>query len=324
MSSDRSSSPRGNRNYHACNWVQVATADGLRLDGLLHDPDWDATVKAEPRPGAVVMLVHGAGANFYGPSLVNRVGTHLLRAGWPVLRTNNRGHDGWHVAFRGGRMVPMGAAFEKLDEAVWDLDAWLGWLHRNGYSQVILIGHSLGALKLLLTLTEGRRQSRVSTETLEPAAKVNKRPTWEQVIQAVAISPPCLSESLFRSADQGPQFATTVEWCQRQVEAGQGDDIFMATYPFPMRISPSCYLGKYASGERFNFNHWLDDLPLPVQWIYGGGEIESHEALAAGVKNLELNLPTKHQLVTIPDADHFFTGSSHEVCAAVQQWLERT
>ncbi len=292
------------RNYHDCHWVQVATCDGLRLDGLLHDETWDAGEKVTRRERTVVLLFHGAGANFYGPSLINRVGTHLFRAGWPVLRVNNRGHDGWHVAFRGGKMTQMGAAFERMEESVWDVQAWLGWLQRNGYSRVILAGHSLGAFKLVHALAQA------------PDA-------CSGVLAAVAISPPCLSQSLFSAAAQGELFRRTVAQCQEWEAAGRGQEVFAAQYPFPMLISAGCYLNKYASGERFNFTHWHERLSPPVLWVYGGGELASHEALARGIEGLERSLPASQQLVTIPEADHFFTGWSREVCVAVEQWLEK-
>jgi len=328
----------GRRNYHECQWVQVVTPDGLRLDGLLHDPDasgrsqpdttgkpatpsppsepdgsdahsshgprGDSEIHADPPEGStrpLVLLLHGAGGNFYGPSLINRVGTHLFRAGWPVLRVNTRGHDGWHVAFRGGRVVPQGAAFERLEEAAWDVTAWLDWSARNGYPSVILAGHSLGAFKLLLTLAEAPRT---------------------QVTAAVAISPPCLSQRWMEASDQGAVFRETLLRCQALVAEGRSGEVLSVSYPFPMLISAGCYVNKYASGERFNFTTWLDQLPGPLLWMFGQEELAGHQALARGVETLERSLPTGHRLVMLPEADHFFTGWSREVCLEVEQWLE--
>lgn len=306
-------SPDQLRNYHACHWVQVATCDGLRLDGLLHDHSWDATEKSVSRDRTIVLLMHGAGANFYGPSLINRVGTHLFRLGWPVLRVNNRGHDGWHVAFRGGGVTQMGAAFERLEESTWDVQAWLGWLRRNGYHRVILAGHSLGAFKIVYALSQ-----------LHDAASRDPRSLLNDVRieTAVAISPPCLSQSLFESSSHGKQFLETVRHCRDLLERGEDDHVFRVEYPFRMLISPGCYLNKYASGERFNLTQWHTTLKESILWMFGGSELQSHEALAHGVRTLEQNLPANHRLVVVPEGDHFFTGTSRDVCVAVQHWLE--
>ncbi len=301
------------RNYHGCHWVQVATCDGLRLDGLLHDETWDAAAKAAPADRAVVLLMHGAGANFYGPSLINRVGTHLYRAGWPVLRVNNRGHDGWHVAFRGGTVTQLGAAFERLEESLWDLQAWLGWIQRNGYRRVILAGHSLGAFKIVYALSQwGEANGDVESWGFKDL----------KIETAIAISPPCLSQSLFETSGQGDRFRDTVRLCQEMIGRGEEDCVFRAEYPFRMLISPGCYLNKYASGERFNLTQWHTNLKESILWIYGESELQSHEALARGVQVLERELAAEHRLVVVPEADHFFTGTSRDVCLAAEQWLE--
>lgn len=307
----------------ACRWVQVATADGLRLDGLLHvkreteeresGQSEIPETRAQQRP--VILLMHGAGANFYGPSLINRVGTHLHQVGWSVLRANNRGHDGWHVAFRGGRMVNLGAAFERMEEAVFDISAWCLWLKRNGFGPVWLVGHSLGAFKSLLFLDSLKR-------TASP--EISAAPSGQvDVAGVVAISPPCLSQTLFESSDRGAEFLSTVRRCREWVEQGQIDQIMSVTYPFPMFISPGCYLNKYVSGERFNFTQWIDHLGQPIYWIFGEAELDSHVALAAGVKQLTSRLPESHQLKIVPQADHFFTGQTRDVAKEVARWMEQ-
>ncbi|MDP1562650.1 MAG: alpha/beta fold hydrolase [Pirellulaceae bacterium] len=301
------------RNYHACHWVQVATCDGLRLDGMLHDDSWDVTTKAGNAERPIVLLMHGAGANFYGPSLINRVGTHLSRLGWPVLRVNNRGHDGWHVAFRGGGVTQMGAAFERLEESLWDVEAWLGWIRRNGYRRVILAGHSLGAFKVVYFLSCLREQT---------APETNSWRTDLQIETAIAISPPCLSQSLFTLSSHGEQFSETIRACHAMLERGEEENIFRAEYPFRMLISPGCYLNKYASGERFNFTHWYANLSDPVLWMYGEAELQAHEALSRGVQVLKQDLTLNHRMIIVPDADHFFTGTSRDVCLAAEQWVE--
>jgi len=301
-----------------CQWTQVATSDGLRLDGMLHqapshsankdsslDPA-DAPIAGNP----VALLMHGAGANFYGPSLINRVGTHLHRDGWSVLRANNRGHDGWHVAFRGGKMINLGAAFERLEESILDVLAWVDWLVRNNFGPIWLVGHSLGAFKSLYALNAIRHRTEYQSRL-------------QQIQGIIAISPPCLSQSLFQNSDQGDLFCQTVQHCQQMIENGQVNDVFQATYPFPMLISPGCYLNKYVSGEAFNFTQWLDSFDCPLYWIFGQDELASHVALAEGVKQLQQALPEGHQLKIFPNADHFFTGSTREVCVEVAHWIKR-
>lgn len=287
-------------------WAQVATADGLRLDGFLQSPVAAETELTDS--DHVALLMHGAGANFYGASLVNRVGTHLLKDGWPVLRANNRGHDGWHVAFRGGKLVYLGSAFERLEESVLDIVAWLDWLQRSGYRRVTLLGHSLGAFKSLFTLSQ-LIESEVYADRLDLIQNV------------VAISPPALTQSGFSSSIRQQDYLQTIRQCETMLEQEQQSSTFWATYPFPMLLSPGCYLNKYVSGERFHFLSWLDSLQVPVYWNFGGQELEGHDVLSRSVEQLQQQLPSHHEFCITEGADHFFTGFTREVCRDVVRWL---
>lgn len=284
-------------------WAQVATADGLRLDGFLHDAEGESDL-ATTRP--VALLMHGAGANFYGASLVNRIGTHLVKDGWAVLRANNRGHDGWHVAFRGGKMVYLGSAFERLEESTFDVSAWIEWLDRQKLGPITLVGHSLGAFKSLYAVKELKRSA---------------PDLYRLIDRVVAVSPPALTQAGYEQSEHGPVYRQTCQRCQALLENDQNASPFWATYPFPMLLSAGCYLNKYASGETFHFLEWLDELEKPVYWSFGTQELESHQVLRQSVDLLRDRLPETHDLALTEGADHFFTGYTRKICLEVVQWL---
>lgn len=48
----------------------------------------------------------------------------------------------------------VGQIFEKFEDCVSDIDAWLKFFKSKGYDKLILQGHSLGAAKSLLPLQE--------------------------------------------------------------------------------------------------------------------------------------------------------------------------
>jgi len=283
-------------------WAQVATEDGLRLDGWLHTTD-DPVLATETEKGPVALIMHGAGANGYGSSLINRVGSHLHKAGWPVLRCNNRGHDGWHVAFRGGKMIQMGSAFERLHESEIDINAWTGWLTRAGYGPIWLVAHSLGSFKSLYW-----------------AARNQDNPS---VAGIVSISPPCLSQKLFSTSNHASVYIDMVAKSKQLISTGRESEVFWAEYPFKMLLSPGCYMDKYVSGEKYNFNSFAHQINLPVYWMFGQKELDDHHALGKGVEILKENLPAGHDFKIIPDADHFFTGYTRDVCQDVKLWLDR-
>jgi alpha-beta hydrolase superfamily lysophospholipase len=127
--------------------VEVVTADGVTLHG--------AHVAAQPGARGsgfdAVLLMHGVANAFYN-SLGSALGEPLARRGYPVLNVNNRGHD---VVSRGSRELPyLGAAFERLEDAVHDWTSWLDWLGGRGAQRVLLCGHSLGGVKTALVLAQ--------------------------------------------------------------------------------------------------------------------------------------------------------------------------
>src|ERR671938_1871918 len=93
-------------------FVNVTTADAVRLDGYLRTPSSGGGLGID-----LVICHHGVGANFYGPSFFDAMGDQLLDRGCAILRVNSRGHD---QAFLAGTRL-LGAAYELIDDCRLDL-----------------------------------------------------------------------------------------------------------------------------------------------------------------------------------------------------------
>ncbi|HEX5445480.1 MAG TPA: alpha/beta fold hydrolase, partial [Pirellulales bacterium] len=159
--------------------VQVTTGDGLRLHGALHRPAEAANATA---PRQVLLLLHGAGGNFYSSGLFTGLISRLVKDGLTVLAVNTRGHDAVSTA---GTRKYFGAAFEVVDDCRHDIAAWVEFLTGRGYEQVVLAGHSLGAVKAIYCLAH------------EPPPPVSR---------LIAISPPRLSYSRFAGSPEAETF----------------------------------------------------------------------------------------------------------------------
>src|SRR5262245_44508246 len=129
--------------------VRTVTRDGLRLDGALSAP-------ADPRPDAgstlaasAAILVHGVASNFYTSSTFEPLIPKLQAMGLAVLSVNTRGHDSVFSASLGTVRRRFGAAYEIVDDCRQDIGAWIEFLKGRGHQRVVLIGHSLGALKVV-------------------------------------------------------------------------------------------------------------------------------------------------------------------------------
>ena len=125
---------------------RVKTKDGLELQGLLYVP--------ENKPRIVVLHCHGMAGNFYENRFVNVTGLKLASCGIAFCAMNNRGHDfiSDFIVEKNGKIEHerVGEVNERVEDAVKDIAAWIGFLKQKGFSKLVLMGHSLGAVKAVL------------------------------------------------------------------------------------------------------------------------------------------------------------------------------
>ena len=122
--------------------VYTDTEDGLILEGVVIRP-----TTAGPRPFAVVW-VHGLTGRFYEKCSLLPC-RDLAAEGYTVVSGNNRGHHfGARIPRKAAAPVLAGGGWERFDESPHDVDAWITFVTSLGFERVVLIGHSLGALKV--------------------------------------------------------------------------------------------------------------------------------------------------------------------------------
>lgn len=279
--------------------VQTTTSDGIRLDGIFQAP-------ATPAKAGIAVdafcFVHGTGSNFYGSTLFDALGSHLLDLGCAVLRVNTRGHDLMSTAAtpRGGRRL--GAAYEVVDECRYDLSAWVDWLRQRAGPRIGLVGHSLGAVKCLYALAKEPRLA---------------------VACAAALSPPRLSHAWFRDSPESKQFLDTYTLAQCHVQEGQSTALLDVTVPIPFVIAAGGFIEKYGPDERYNLLNFLADVGCPTLITLGSVEVASNAAFRELPEALSvLAIQPKRLLVQIlAGADHFYSGARAELAGCIETWL---
>lgn len=272
--------------------VRTQTQDGLRLDGYLL-----------PCPGPekglpVIVCIHGAASNFYAGGFWDELVPVLHRSGYHVLRVNTRGHDGHFTAKTATGTVRLGAAYERVADCTRDIAAWADWCQRNGHQSLVLLGHSLGAIKALYS------------QAYQPCGVIRG---------VVALSPPRLSCLVY--LEKVPRFRALLENAQRLCQSGQGQALFESTFPFPMLITAEAFLDKYGD-ERYNIVTFLDRITVPACFIYGEHELVDdwsfsglpEQIMAGGQEN-------RRRVSVLPGADHFYTGRYEAVSSLVVEYL---
>ena len=280
--------------------VRTTTADGLRLDGALLAPTGDTGQV----PFDAVICLHGVGSSFYSTNLMEKIAPDLQALGLHVLWANTRGHDLVYAAYVQGRPKRQGAAYEIVGDGRNDISAWVNFLSDRGWNRIVLLGHSLGAIKSVYTLAH------------EPLPNVRA---------VVAASPPRLSYAAFMAAG-ARGFAEAMHRAEELVAAGKSEELIEVSFPYPLLIAAGAYVDKYGRAERYNIFNFADRLPCPTLFVYGAEELETGGIAFAGLPEALAKLRRPDQtldVVTIPHANHMYAGVQEKLAAAVCQWLQK-
>jgi pimeloyl-ACP methyl ester carboxylesterase len=276
--------------------VQAATRDGLRLDGIYQAPPaGKTTIDVD-----AFLFVHGTGGNFYGSTLFDVLAEGILATGAGVLRINTRGHDlmsSAATASGSGRLL--GAAYEVVDDCRHDLAAWMAWLKATAGPRIGLLGHSSGAVKCLYAAAH--------EPELAPAC-------------LIAVSPPRLSYSHFRSSERSAAFLSDFSRAEQLVSAGEPEALIPVSLPLPMIITAGGYVEKYSPEERYNYLRFLDRVRCRTLLTLGEIEAANNMAFRGAAERVAQAAPAV-RVEVVPGADHFYRSGREDLMRRVEAWL---
>ena len=274
--------------------VYTESEDGYLLEGATITPDDGGKGKLP------VVWMHGFTGRFYEEHTV-AIGRRLAERGHLFVTGNNRGH---HLAAnvvnkRGGEPMRGGAWYEKFDESPRDYSAWVGFAVALGFPRVVLVGHSLGAIKAVHYMAE--RQD-------------------ERVAALVSASGPVHIGGRVRQATE------QVALAERMVAEGRGLDIVPSEIA-PMSVSAQTVLAR----SRVNldvYGLYGGDAPVakvrcPVLFVLGSAE--PNIAVEADLATLTKNAGASSRADTlyVEGADHIYTGRELPVADGIGDWLEK-
>ncbi len=253
--------------------ITATTEDGLELDGVLIQP-------GEQRQ-PVLVWVHGFGANFYLAPYLG-LARALAARGVASAVVNTRGHDlATLLQPQGGPPYWGGAAWEKLEDSPYDLDAWVAAMVAAGEAGVALVGHSLGAVKATYYLAERNDTRVLGLALLSPAL----RSAWD-----TRAYPAALAEA------------------DRLVSSGYPEALFDGPWG---PVSAQTYL----SLDRVGFDQFgrATDAPglarvrCPILGVIGSQDVQVCTAADLAVLHRHANAAARMETHVVDGADHFFT-----------------
>lgn len=277
--------------------VDLTTPDGLELNGALYPAGEAGTSKG---PVEAFVLVHHNGGSLFAPHM-RRLGEGLSAAGYAVLGLNNRGSSMVSRTVREPRRM-VGSAYEIVDDCRLDLGAAIGWLERErGYERIGLLGHSVGALKVLY----------YQAHEQDPRVKA-----------VVAMSAPMLGYEERLAGPEGPSLLTNARRAEKLLAEGRGEEL--ACEDQSGIYTARAFLDKFGPANRYYVMDWIGQVKVPVLLLTGSleGERFSFHRIQRLVDNLPPEVRSRSQAVSIAGAEHFYEKQMPEVLGCILAWLK--
>jgi pimeloyl-ACP methyl ester carboxylesterase len=264
------------------------TADNERLHGALFTP--------ERTPSDLALLfVHGVAMNFYLPPLFT-FGQELASRGFHSFVINTRGHD-W--ISRAGNLAKFGgSAYENLEDCLPDLDGALDYLKQQRYRRIILIGHSLGAIKSIIYQGTRRRSD---------------------VVGIVSCSAPrqFFSERAARQAG----FRELIEKAEALVAEGKGEELIpVGVGSTPGIFTARSHVNKYGRDDRNDCRPYAKRLGCPLLALVGSAEPKFFWEYA---QEIVAGAGPQGTCKLVDGANHFYNRHTPQMIEIIHDWLRR-
>ncbi len=278
-------------------FCRTTTADNLRLEGLLFEPD--------KKSSTGVLHIHGMAGNFYENIFLDSMAEEYTKAGYAFLTVNTSGHDfiaDLSIAGEKESYKRVGQIFEKFEDCISDIDAWLKFFKSKGYDKLILQGHSLGAVKIVYYL--------------------HKKPESNLVALIIASPPDMLGST--RVEAEKKNFERDFAEAKKLVAEGKGK-VFLSNMIWSWYyISAETYLNIIADGAEADvfpilrggdFKE-LESVKIPILAFYGGTD---HATVFSPEKDLKNE---KSKTLLIGTASHSYFKHEKQTALAVVNWLK--
>lgn len=133
-----------NQEYHQKEFIILNTEDGCFLPGLIQ--------RCDKKTDSIIIFIHGSGGNFFKSEYYQDMFEEFSYYGYDFLISNNRGSEQFFRLHRKNKgiteTIKAGNIYENFDESIYDVAAAVGYAKENGYKNIILVGQSLGTLKV--------------------------------------------------------------------------------------------------------------------------------------------------------------------------------
>lgn len=284
-------------------FVRLTTEDQLILQGLLYVP--------ETPSHKAYLHIHGMGGNFYENRFLDVMADGLTHEGYAFFSINTRGHDtiadiplaGLQEAYR-----RVGNTFETFEECLFDIRAAIDDLARQGYTDITLCGHSLGAVKVAYYLAK----------TLD--ARINR---------LVLMSP----ADMIGLAEADEAFSTLTSAAHAMLASGKGEELLPGMLWGSYYLSAKTFLNLSTRGYPVDIfsvydeqkSSLLANIRVPTLVFLGEHDdaVTTSSPHALACLKQKAGSAASFETTVIDGANHGYFGKEKEMTETILEWLSR-
>lgn len=287
--------------------VETTTKDKLIHQGIFFKPS---------QPGKKAILwVHGLASTFYSNvPLFTEFSKQCEKRGTGFASFNNRGHDivtGIKKvdpsSDKGYTRIGGGAGIETFKDSVYDIEAGVAFLQDQGFSKVIVVGHSTGSNKTCYY---------AATQTNED-------------IEGFVLAGP-VSDLNAPGVDYAG-VTKNIQKVKTYIKKGKGDVLLEGFYDLP--LTPKRYVSLFdetSNEDMFDYfgsgkklKSFLSKIRKPLLIILGEKDEYLNKPAGNALKIFDrYTVSPKYQSVVIHDGLHSFNGKERQFVHTILQWMK--
>lgn len=264
-----------------------------------------------------VLYSHGTAGDFYTHKFIEVVGEQLASQKISFLTANNRGHDVFaDIRKHNGEQidwVQVGGAYEKFEDSLFDIAAWVEFLSKHGVKKIILQGHSLGPNKNIFY--QYKKQD-------------------PRIIAFIHLSPQN-DAGLMRHKFGEEKYKSVNQMIAKKLEEGKAREMLPDEFIEVCPISVGAYSGYFMEdgvGNLFPYlspdnPNWrvLGSIKEPQLLIYGEKDIYILPSVADAVKIFGSKVKNSQSFTSkiITNASHSYVGYEKELTDEIMKWIKQ-
>ncbi len=284
--------------------LTTKTADGFEFHGLLSEPP--------QKSDAIITHIHGMASDFYSSQFQKIAHEQYPLRGLAYCSGENRGTHSATTFKTKNDSVIGGNSYEKLEDCVLDIDAWVNFAKAQGYDHIWLQGDSLGPSKIAYYLEQNHNTSIAGTIWISPSDM----------------------PGLVRDPEGIKDHELLLPEAKRLVSKGKSNQLLSHKLWGEYYLSAATYLNFFDEGSAmaiFNYGDpelgWevVNNISVPVIAFTGTKDdgiepvMEPHEAMQLLEKQLR-NSP-KVKTVVFENATHDFKGFEQQIVDEVVRFI---